>query len=627
MNNKETLKKLNGLFGSYRAEWLQGRIFDLFAEPSYFNALKDNRPFVLEGGRGTGKTTVLRGLSYQGQYALHKKDISKFDNTKFIGIYHRVNTNHVRAFIEGGLDTKGWMKVFAHYFNLIICREILIFLQWHNHLSKSKNQLSKHACHLIAKSLHIQNQNDDLKSLLENVDIAMYEFQSNINNIGDSKLPKLSMAGDPIAIITENISLLPQFNNKMFYILLDEYENYEDYQQQIINTLIKHSTENYSFKIGVRELGWRIKHTLNPKELLHDPADYVLINIERKLTNGSHFSIFAKIVCQQRISQLFLDETNSQNYEIEDALGQLSIEEEAILLGVEKTDYFKSFENLPGNVKKKIINLPKLYVFFIVYWAKWHDMSIVQAIDEYTSSKTKWNTRYENYKYDMLFKIRKGRGKRGVQKYYSGWNTYIKIANGNIRYLMELVYRAYEKHLNSNDDIDHKVTFKNQTLAAQEVGKKNLMELEGLWKNGAQLTKLLLGFGRIFQVLAGAEGKRAPEKNQFLIENSEGMSDKCQDLISAAVMNLALVRSPGNKLDSTSHTRDYIYTIHPIFAAFFVFSYRKKRKITISQNAILGLIEQPGSTIKSILKNSNVSGEDSDNLPSQMNMFEGFYDV
>lgn len=76
MTDKTTLKKLNESFGSYRAEWLKDDIFKLFAEPSYFTALQDNRPCVLEGGRGTGKTTVLRGLSYQGQYELHQNDIN-----------------------------------------------------------------------------------------------------------------------------------------------------------------------------------------------------------------------------------------------------------------------------------------------------------------------------------------------------------------------------------------------------------------------------------------------------------------------------------------------------------------------------------------------------------------------
>ena len=83
--NKDIIENLNNLFGSYKAEWLKGKVFDLFAEPSYFPALKDNRPCILQGGRGTGKTTVLRGLSYQGQYALHKKNISEFDKTNFIG--------------------------------------------------------------------------------------------------------------------------------------------------------------------------------------------------------------------------------------------------------------------------------------------------------------------------------------------------------------------------------------------------------------------------------------------------------------------------------------------------------------------------------------------------------------
>jgi hypothetical protein len=78
MNNTEQLKKLNELFGSYRAEWLKGKIYDFFTEPSYFAALKGIRPCVLQGGRGTGKTTVLKGLSYQGQFALLNSDIKKF---------------------------------------------------------------------------------------------------------------------------------------------------------------------------------------------------------------------------------------------------------------------------------------------------------------------------------------------------------------------------------------------------------------------------------------------------------------------------------------------------------------------------------------------------------------------
>ncbi|MCD8474837.1 MAG: hypothetical protein LRY34_03505 [Bacteroides graminisolvens] len=40
MNNSDKLKKLNELFGSYRAEWLKGKIYQFFTEPSYFTALR-----------------------------------------------------------------------------------------------------------------------------------------------------------------------------------------------------------------------------------------------------------------------------------------------------------------------------------------------------------------------------------------------------------------------------------------------------------------------------------------------------------------------------------------------------------------------------------------------------------
>ena len=617
MNNSDKLKKLNELFGSYRAEWLKGKIYQFFTEPSYFTALKGNRPCILQGGRGTGKTTVLKGLSYQGQFALHNDKIGEFDNLDFIGIYHRANTNHVRAFVGGSVSEDNWQKIFGHYFNLVICREILLFLDWHKKQVPSDDILSTHSCNLIAKSMKMNERCDNLGQLLECSESQIYEFQSDINNIYDcSNLPNLSMPGDPIKLITEHSLLLKQFNNKIFYILLDEYENFENNQQQLLNTLLKHNTEHYTFKIGVRELGWRVKHTLNNQELLHDPADYVLISIEQKLTEGDYFDEFAKNVCQPRLEQLFIEENSDFKYSIENSLSSISMEEEAIELGVESSDLLKEYEKISSLRQSVLEGISPLYKYFISYWAKYHNMTLDDAISNYEEKTKDWNTRYENYRYEILFKIRKN--KSGIMKYYSGWTTYTKLANGNIRYLMELVYRAYEKHLIDNCDLKIPVSPKHQTIAAQEVGRKNLMELEGLWKNGAQLTKLLLGFGKIFNVLAREGGANRPEVNQFTFDKP--ISNKeCEDIITAAVMNLAIIRLPGNKLTNESDTRDYLYTVHPIFAPFFVYSYRKKRKMTISEEDFLGIISDHKKTIPAILARNKVYIDD-ENTSTQLSL-------
>lgn len=628
MNKSIELEKLNSLFGSYKAEWLKGKIFDLFAEPSYFPALKDNRPCVLEGGRGTGKTTVLRGLSYMGQFALLKEDQIKFDNNKFIGLYHRVDTNQVRAFKCGGLSEEVWTRIFAHYFNLIICRETLVFLKWHKEKNNSDEKLSQSSCELIARSLNITDRIDNQEQLLDTFNFKFVEFQTKINNPKEDIINILSMSGVPIALITEHVLSLRQFKEKIFFLLIDEYENLEDYQQRVINSLIKHTTEYYTFKIGVRELGWRIKTTYNSSELLHDPADYVLKKIEKEFQD-SFFSEFAKNVCQQRIRQLFSDEMESNSFDIASSLESVSVEQEAELLGVSKTDYLISYNKDILKSEFEIVkHLPKLYLFLIAYWAKWHKMTLSEAIKDYLKKTSEWNQRYDNYKYELLFKIHKGRGKGGIQKYYSSWNTYIKLSQGNIRYLMELIYKAYEKHLNDDELLTKPVSLKNQTQAAQEVGEKNLMELEGLKENGAQLIRLLLGFGRIFNVLSSEEGKFAPEKNQFSIENSDSLSEECQNILTPAVMHLALIRIPGNKLTDEAHTRDYLYTIHPIYAAYFVFSYRRKRKLMINQNEFLGVINSPKETIRSILERFKISIDSEvikKSLPVQLSMFEDYY--
>ena len=54
------------LFSGYRAEWLADSVFSLFREPTYFPQLVTPHPCFLVGGRGTGKTTALRCLSYEG---------------------------------------------------------------------------------------------------------------------------------------------------------------------------------------------------------------------------------------------------------------------------------------------------------------------------------------------------------------------------------------------------------------------------------------------------------------------------------------------------------------------------------------------------------------------------------
>lgn len=143
---------------------------------------------------------------------------------------------------------------------------------------------------------------------------------------------------------------------------------------------------------------------------------------------------------------------------------------------------------------------------------------------------------------------------------------------------------------------------KIQTEVAQRVGSMSLAELEGLSVDGARLTKLLLALGRVFQVMAAEAQGHAPEMNQFQVVADEGpvqegsIAAAVERLLNAAVMHLALIRSAGNKPGNVGDTKDYDYMIHPIYSPFFVFSYRRKRKMTLRPETVLGLIQRPRQT-------------------------------
>jgi len=620
-------EQLSQLFGSYKAEWLKERMFELFTEPSYFPELATPRPCLLLGGRGTGKTTVLRCMSYEGQFALHGKKSDTVSTWSYYGMYYRVNTNRVTAFQGPELSQEKWQRVFAHYFNLVCCDLIIRFLEWYYLHCPQSQQLSESDCSRVSLSLNLQPASD-IASLAKRISEAQTKFEAYINNVADNDDMQLSLQGAPIDALMEAIQRLSPFKSKHFLFLLDEYENLADYQQQIINTLIKHSGQFYSFKVGVKELGWRCRTTLNPNEQLISPADYVRIRIADKF-DGDRFLIFAQKVCNERISKL--NQVGRSVLDISSLLPKLSEEDEAELLDKEGSglaaEAARTLESVaPETTKNALSRISLLEKYFICFWAKGHKKDIRGEWLDYLRNPDTWKDRYHNYRHSLLYTLK--RGKPGIQKHYSGWNVLVHLAGNNIRYFLELIDQILLRHVQSGQNLDVPISYSTQTLAAQYVGKKNLAELEGLSVHGAQLTKLLLGLGRIFQTMAADAAGHIPEVNHFHVSDPEPgeppeFAKHSTNLLNSAVMHLALLRFAGNKLSDESDTRDYDYMVHPIFSAFFAFSYRHKRKIILSGKQLMGLVNEPRKTINEILTATNRI--DTEPLPDQLQLFQGYY--
>jgi hypothetical protein len=618
-----TVTKISNVLGLYKAEWLNGNLFKLFTEPGYFSELKTPRPCVLIGGRGTGKTTVLRGLSYQGQFAFAggKKDV--IQGWTFFGLYLRVNTNRVTAFRGPELTDERWRAYFAHYVNLLLCSQMLEFVSWYELQTGNAVQVDDHGLALFRATLGLPDLGG-LSKLTNQLQLSVLDFEASINSVGDVSSPRLSMQGAPVDALARALLSSPQLTGKQFFFLIDEFENFEDYQQKVLNTVIKHATSDYTFKVGVKELGWRERATLNPNEQLTSPADYARISISEVL-DDARFKQFAEKVLAARLMgdvgdsvQLPAPAEMFPGYsDLEEADALLDVQEKGRLQALLKAE-------LSGELLDSALALPSGVQYFLEYSAKTRQEPLPMLVQLWLDGDNGTRNSFNNHFHAALYAIRKG--KRGIRKYYCGWDVFLSLCEGNIRYLLELVHAAFRGHIEDGGLPEQPIAQKTQTEAAQAVGRKNLSELEGLSVDGARLTKLLLSLGRVFQVLAESPAGHTPEANQFHLREDatpDAADERAAELLKHAVMHLALVRFSGSKLLDERDTRAYDYMIHPVFAPFFVFSHRKKRKIQLSSSQLLNLVEKPRNAIQDTLnKNNRNQGE---TLPDQLQLFGDYY--
>ncbi len=607
------------LLGSTRAEWLGEELYELFTEPSYFPELQTNRPCILVGGRGTGKTTVLKGLSYEGQTVLRPSSDPR--QWSYFGLYHRVDTNRVTAFNGDELTYDKWSRLFGHYFNLTFTLSVLTFLEWFEDETNAEIRIPDEEMELVARSLGILEPVSDTRELAHKVRMALVEFEASVNNIADGDPQGLSMLGAPIDQLIGALRNLPEFEGKVFFLLIDEYENYLEYQQQVVNTLVKHAGNAYTFKIGMRQLGWKVRSTLSPGQQLMYPADYELIEVEERL-EGDYFRDFATRVCQGRLDHLSRM-LGSEPISVSELLPGMSEEDEARRLGVySKVQEIRSELTSFGEPLDQLEEVPELQAYLLLFWSRSQNSSLISEMRDFRKNPSKWQTRYQNYKHALLYTIR--RGMIGHRKYYCGWDTFLLVSSSNIRYVLELVYESLKRRLDENQRSLGPVSPELQTAAAESVGARALKELEGVSIYGAQLTKLVLGLGRVFSVMASDAEGHTPEVNQFFFDPSlVDSTDEQEGLLRAAVMHLALVRKPGTKLMEPAATQDYDYWLHPVFAPFFIYSHRRKRKIQLNMELLEGLVHRPRSTIRYILSSTNRSADEE--LPEQLRMFEGYY--
>lgn len=622
MNSKSELEILDSSLGQVRAEYEDDvNLQRSYTTPQYFQELLGITPTFLIGGRGTGKTTTLRSMAFAAQAQFSgTKDPREW---KAIGAYWKIEPSVVSAFQGKGIDAETWQRAFSHYINLRLSGLFLEYLQYlqDSGAEDSGLNVNESRLRLFTVSANLP-ECSTIDMCAQAVDYAIASIEAKLNgNISRLREGEYSVAGKPLAYLFGAVDGAYATRRRPFMFCLDEYENLNDYQQVIVNTLIKETgTAPFTFKIGVRNTVAIERATAIAGQPLQFPADFAQLDIVDYLKDES-FENFASSVLRQRLTQV-----NDSVIDLSRLLPTISMEDEALLLGGDLlqrglADQLRS-SGAPSEVVQASEQMTPLEASLALRWSESHDQSAVEVIRYALAQPDKWATRVDNYGYATLFTIRQRRV--GTRKYYSGWKTFCQLADGNIRYLIRLVYESFRLHLLAGGSFDTPVNVALQTRAAARVGEITIRDLEGWSKQGAALTRLTLGLGSIFGTLAREAAFATPEVDQFRIAYRNGITaaSAVDSLLGEAIGQGLITAFDGDKNGRRAGaTRELDYQLHPVLAPYFGFSARRGRRLTLRADDLLALTsrESASNAIQRVLAARNTKATE---LPDQLVLFE-----
>jgi hypothetical protein len=285
----------------------------------YHNVMvpKSTIPIRILGGKGSGKTHILRYFSFlsQQERAKRNKDTSSLidiiNQDKYIGVYVVASGLQVNRFSGRGIEDGVWQDIFYYYINLEfierVMKKVIIILQDSNiPLAHDISNIKK--CFFKSKTI------DNITCLKELYNL-IYESRMNIDNqIANFRLPnkKISLDINPLFKIEDSfydiiytlLNAIPELKDIQVLLIIDEFENFSDKQQIYFNTLLRQP--KYPTRISFRISGrlWAIKtnKTLDDGETLHEDAEVRTIYLEELLERN--FEYFASHLYKLRIKNL-----------------------------------------------------------------------------------------------------------------------------------------------------------------------------------------------------------------------------------------------------------------------------------------------------------------------------------
>ena len=626
--NENMISSFKNPFDDYNANVLDPEsIMQYWFTPFSTGALKDfdekrffsqKMPIILQGSRGSGKTTILKYFSFPVQCErAHQNHISirqQLLNDEGVGFYFRCDDSFLKEFknVFSLAVEANWTACFEHYLELFFTKSLINFIcTLANDYGPEFSRNILNASNL--NELRADCNFDTIESFSEYIfsEIRYINTFKNESLFTQAKFnPKhiwsiYDISGKLIQAISKTVPELSKLN---YLLLIDEFENLPIELQKQFNTMIKFCRSDISMRIGRRSENIVTKETINDVEYLREQHDYHLIILDQEQDIQS-LRPYLLGIAEKRLEAMdvplfptniidILGDKEDLDAECQEVADDKGLH---LLYILNSNPRIKSNEHLINQILS-IIRYPKnriaetLNALWVSRCEETEDPLDVaklaaSAMHAFLNKEShpllaKYKNDYSNkYRYAITILICTAYRK---DKLYYGFNALCHLSEGNARTFINLCKSIISDALfyeRKNFLSTKRISFESQSRAIKSYSQSEFNSLCTTIQHGNSIRSFLLCLGNVFSEFHRDRLVRYPETNQFIF-NPDELSRSDREILDIAISwSLIRRKSETQRLSASISKEGDIYTINKIFAPIFNISYRTRGGVNVRFSA------------------------------------------
>ena len=295
--------------------------------------VKSPMPRIVLGGKGTGRTHVMRHFSAPVQVIRGGEHrLAQIIEDGVLGIYVLCSGLNSSRFHGRGIDDETWRDVFSQYMDIWLAEAAVDAFRIATVDSPPSNDIERAISNDVHKLLQdtdvpsgtsLSHLREDLHRMQRRIDLAVNNAALNPNAHHDIVIH--STPGTLVFGIAEALQRhYRELKDVKFLYLIDELENFDVPQQMYVNTLVREKKAGTTFMIGVRTYGLRTLKTFSGGEENRRGSEYEEIRPDRNYTAGNQktFEDFCHRVVARRLSEFGILESNAHQVDLRERLIQ-----------------------------------------------------------------------------------------------------------------------------------------------------------------------------------------------------------------------------------------------------------------------------------------------------------------